>query len=171
MVDDMNIPHGTGTLPPPEYDWANDPDGLTPADFDTRDWLLDSLLSAIPGESDTDKAISIGLSVNGTVLSGRAVSFARWTKLWTAYLAESGGRNGQELGEGFQIVLPDAVQHRTDFRSRREARHLPVPSPEYLNLTHVKVIVGGQLVNIRFTRVRISQIDAWWVGEFGEEEA
>jgi hypothetical protein len=70
----------TGPVAP--YDFENDPDGLTKDDFGDQDLLLHLLLGVVPGESDSEQSVGLTVMVKGVVISGLAVSFARWQKLW-----------------------------------------------------------------------------------------
>ncbi|WP_152185542.1 hypothetical protein [Segeticoccus rhizosphaerae] len=147
------------------YDFENDPDGLTAEDFrGDEDLLLSVLLAVVPGEADSDASVGVTVTVGGVVISGKAVSFAHWSKLWTAEVT----RAHEGMGGGLRAALEGWVQERADFISRREAEDRPVPDPAALCLADAKILNGPHTYRAGLMRVRRSQIDAWSLGEPAE---
>ena len=146
---------------PGRYDFTSDPDGLTREDFpNSDDVLLGLLLAAVPGEDDTDASVPVTLVVQGVLVSGNAVSFARWSKLWAARLTEG----NQVGGSALDRALQDLVIARSDFRARREAKELPVPDSRHINLSDAVVLTGPHRYRVGLARVRRDRVDAWWLG-------
>jgi len=143
-----------------QYDSASDPDGLTREDFPTQnDSILELLLAVVPGEADTDASVGVTLVVHGVLVSGNAVSFARWSKLWVTSVTEA----NQDVGSAFDRVLQNLVTERNDFRARRKVNGLPVPDSRHINLSDAVIVTGGDRQRVGLARVRRDRVDAWWL--------
>jgi hypothetical protein len=145
------------------YDFDNDPDGFVSDDFREEDPLLQHLLGVVPGK-DGDNELGITVTVNGVVISGRAVSSARWQKLWTRALRES----NEELGDEFNLVVPNSAKDNADMVARREAENRPIPAPFFLHLTDAEIVTGGFRRHVGLMRVQRERIDAWALGQLAD---
>ena len=153
----------TGPVTP--YDFDNDPDGLTKDDFgDDQDPLLQLLLWVVPGQSDSGQSVGITVMVNGVVISGSAVSFAQWQKLWTAELTAA----SKPLRDGFEAVLKTWADESAALVERRDAADLPTPPSPFLHLSNAEIITGGFRRRLGLMRVRRARIDAWTLGQPAE---
>ena len=102
--------------------------------------------------------------VKGVVISGLAVSFARWQKLWTAEVRAA----NKPLGDGFEAALKTLADETADMVARREAADLPTPPPRFLHLSNAEIITGGFRQRLGLMRVRRAQIDAWTLSQPAE---
>lgn len=146
------------------YDFTGDPDGLTLEDFRRTDPILAALLTVALGEDDADASIGITVSTRGTVVTGLAVSLARWTKLWTSRIRDVEGAEG--LADALAPIAASWVEQRAAMVARRTGEDLPTPGSVYLNLKDAVLWTGGQRIAVGMWRVDKRSIDGWSLAYF-----
>lgn len=99
---------------------------------------------------DTDVSFQVWLLVDGAILAGTVISSRRYF---------------EEIQEFARITKPDDAGRLVEISSLSElglGRSAAEPSIyTYVHLLNVRITVGGQILNIAFTRVRSDRLIAW----------
>lgn len=159
-----NGPQESHALP-----WSadDDPDGLVPADFDSRDWALAALLD-IAVESNSSNTLSLTVVVAGTLISGEAISRMRWRELFIEQIRTATGNGDRDRVQTLANVMDDLIggplDHSEELMKRRYDQRLPRPTSHYLHFQKANVH-AGQFLHLPIFRVLIEDISGWALGQ------
>lgn len=154
------------TEPAPRYDFTDDPDGFTKDDFRRSDPVLDIFLSVTVEDDKVDATIPLTVTTKGTVVSGLAVSFSRWSRDLTSQLKDFGGEPGEFLAGVIKQITDAIVGERAKVVAKREAEDRPTPDTQYLNLKEAVLHADGRKISLGLWRVDKRSIDGWTIGSF-----
>ncbi|MFP3462315.1 hypothetical protein R5O87_15825 [Arthrobacter globiformis] len=115
-------------------------------DIDPR---LDGLLATIfgPGRQDPDGTMELTLIVDGTIVSGSAVSEEAWSRRQKAQISTS---------DGFPAELPHVTEE---------------DQVRFIHFLEPVVVSGGNPIRLNATRVDLRHVSAWSIGRlnYGEQ--
>lgn len=147
----------------PEYPIENDPDGLTVADFETKDWVLQSLLDLIfgPLDENQDASFNLTLDVGGTIVTGLAITEDAWSGL----VAKSVGVASSRHGETFEKILTALSGPFKEMAKERSETDTPIPPRKFVHLRDVSIHGGGTtIITADLWRATLSDVTGWTVG-------
>jgi hypothetical protein len=142
-------------------------------DFAAQSWYdidprLNTLLAPILGPERVDEHGSIELTVvvDGTVISGSAVSEDAWAKRQNAQISES----SQFIMEVLEGVDESFRKQRTKAEEEAKANRLLLKQDQYLHFLEPVLLTGGTHVRMRATRVDLRSVSAWSIGRLDSGE-
>lgn len=107
--------------------------------------------------------IGITLHVKGAVVSGMLISARSYFNLLVHELQESNG--GSFLAEYFE----PALQEHRDMREKYRTEEVLPPHPQHLHMRQALTYISGgnEPLTSRLWRGRLTQVDAWSMGNYG----
>lgn len=147
------------------YDFTDDPDDLTRADFDhQRDPLLSLMRGVLVDDKHEEDQGSFGITVvvNGAVISGSLVGPAPWSAALVKSMSESPTSTGTTLAPAIAHALEQWSTSRRETVVRRDAEDRPTPDTQVMSLMDAYLLQGGNTsVRLGLVRVLVSEVDAW----------
>jgi len=130
-----------------------------------RDFYLAFLLRAFFGETSDNTQASFRISVltPAGVVSGTAVSHARWSRTLAAELAID---TDDDLYEAFIDAFATATDTDLETYRLREENGMPQPLPSYLHFEDAAVFVGDRTLSNRVFRVSVNDVAGWCLGSW-----
>ena len=122
------------------------------ADTDTTDSRLAQLLAATVGR-DPDATIELTVVVDGTIISGSAVSEQAWER-----------RQNDQVRAGSPEVA-DALESGAPASDERTLSQDP-----YLHFLGPVLVTGGRKVRLQGTRVDLRKVSAWSIGRMPADQ-
>ena len=121
-------------------------------DTDSTDSRLAQLLAATVGR-DPDATIELTVVVDGTIISGSAVSEQAWER-----------RQNDQVRAGSPEVA-DALESGAPASDERKLSHDP-----YLHFFGPVLVTGGRKVRLQATRVDLRKVSAWSIGRMPADQ-
>lgn len=116
--------------------------------------------------------VGVTLHVKGAVVSGLMISARMFYKIIVVSLDDSADVNPDPENNGHRMF---ANFYRTNLDSFEKARgeyannHKLPPRPHHIHMRHVETYLGGTQPLLQSTlRCRLTEVDAWTLGNFGE---
>jgi hypothetical protein len=122
------------------------------AETDTTDSRLAQLLAATVGR-DPDATIELTVVVDGTIISGSAVSEQAWER-----------RQNDQVRAGSPEVA-DALESGAPAADERTLSQDP-----YLHFLGPVLVTGGRKVRLQATRVDLRRVSAWSIGRMPADQ-
>ncbi|TDL38596.1 hypothetical protein [Arthrobacter nitrophenolicus] len=122
------------------------------AETDTTDSRLAQLLAATVGR-DPDATIELTVVVDGTIISGSAVSEQAWER-----------RQNDQVRAGSPEVA-DALESEARASDERTLSQDP-----YLYFLGPVLVTGGRKVRLQATRVDLRKVSAWSIGRMPADQ-
>ena len=122
------------------------------AETDTTDSRLAQLLAATVGR-DPDATIELTVVVDGTIISGSAVSEQAWER-----------RQNDQVRAGSPEVA-DALESEA-----RAADERTLSQDPYLHFLGPMLVTGGRKVRLQATRVDLRKVSAWSIGRMPADQ-
>jgi hypothetical protein len=122
------------------------------AETDTTDSRLAQLLAATVGR-DPDATIELTVVVDGTIISGSAVSEQAWERRQNDQVRAG----SPEVADALESVAP-AADERT------------LSQDPYLHFLGPVLVTGGRKVRLQATRVDLRKVSAWSIGRMPADQ-
>jgi hypothetical protein len=149
-----------------EYDWSNDPDGLTLEEAQPKDRYLNVLLTFFLGTHDDAVEGSLGLTLftTGGIVSGTAISRKAWINGNLESLSENMSEDARSTMEAIDTVFNGISDRASQFSKRRDEQDLPLPARRFIHLKDVRFGVGENTVNAPYWRGELAAVSGWTLG-------
>lgn len=164
MTDEKSTPE-TESDPAP---WTpdGDPDGYTFEDVRPKDSYLQTILSFYTGMNDQGEgAIGLTLQLNGSIVSGIAISRKAWIDGTVESLTTAAGSEmGEAVGSVFNLINDKHIERQ----EARDKADLPVRHREFVHMKDVRVTVGGanDYYGLPLWRGSLDDVTGWSLGSW-----
>jgi hypothetical protein len=146
-------------------DTANDelPE-FSETDLKTDDFFLELMLRTFLGHQ-LEGNFSLTLLYGGSIVSGDAISHARWLTGWIDQLEQAGVEGLDELRPMFEERRQKAI----DLDERMRAADREVLPPRFVHLIDATIYNGGVTHDVKYWRGPISRISGWSLGKYATD--
>lgn len=165
MTDDLTT-ETTEDAEREPWDPENDPDGYTREDVQPKDIYLDTLLTFLIGSNDQGGG-SVGLTIqlNGSLVSGLAISRKAWLDATIASLTSAAGEGlGGPVGTVYNVINEKQLERY----ERRDSADLPTRRRDFIHMKDVRVTVGGanEFYELPLWRGSLDDVTGWSLGSW-----
>lgn len=154
----------------PEWALTEPEDGPLPVERVTpHDLPLHMLTKILHGaHGDSDGEFGLTITSRGAVVSGLAISAAKWGNLLAQSLIDSGQ---DALGEAMGTFLATNRSRQRSVALARVDRDLSEIVPGYLHFRSVTVFQGNQSLKLPLWRAQLESVDGWSLGVISDDSA
>lgn len=149
-----------------DWDPSNDPDGYTHEDVQPKDIYLQTILGFYTGSNDQGEgAIGMTLQLNGSIVSGIAISRKTWMDATIKSLTTAAGT---EMGEAVSSVFDLINDKYIERHDKRDQADLPLRRREFVHMKDVRVTVCGanDSYGLPLWRGSLDDVTGWSLGSW-----
>lgn len=127
-----------------------------------HDYPLDLLTRVMHGNGDDeDGEIGLTITSNGQVISGLAISAAKWAGLLAQSLVDAGQ---QPIGDLVGQLMTEQVDLGRKINEARSEKDVSRLVPRYLHFREVTVRTGSEALRMPLWRVELKSVNGWNLG-------
>lgn len=141
---------------------TDSPDDLpasSPEHLGTDDIYLELMISTALGHS-LDASFTLSVMAGGSIVSGDAISYARWRSAWIDQLEQGGSFNLGGLREDFEQERQAAIE----LEARLKESNRQAPSPRFVHIMNAAIWAGSAQHHVEYWRGPIRGLNGWWIG-------
>jgi hypothetical protein len=145
---------------------GEDPDGLTPAQLQPKDWALELLVNmTVDLGTSAENSIGLTVTVGGMLVSGMVIHREKWAELLVAQMRAAGGTgNAEVIAAALSTAIGGRHAAATAMQERRDQSSLPAPVRRFLHFRDARVYTPDHWQELPLYRVAIEDVSGWALG-------